>query len=248
MQQLPSIDKSGTLAPLKNVTACLDVAQRTIDQPAGVDRLGMFFGPSGYGKSKASMYLQNKVQAIYLEVFDYWTRKVFVECLLAELGVDKPRGTVASMMMQALQLLRDDPHRLLIIDEADKLVDKGFIELVRDIYKGARIPVLLVGEELLPQKLKQYERCANRVTAYGMANPCDLGDARVLAKAYQSKLEIADDLLGHIVNETKGVASRIVASLNDVAQFAHVHRVTQVGLQGYTGTIFTGRAPTRRAA
>lgn len=248
MQQLASIDKSGTLAPLKNVTACLDVAQRTIDQPAGVDRLGMFFGPSGYGKSKASMYLQNKMQAIYLEVFDYWTRKVFVECLLAELGVDKPRGTIASMMMQALQLLRDDPHRLLIIDEADKLVDKGFIELVRDIYKGARIPVLLVGEELLPQKLKHYERCANRVTAYGMANPCDLEDARVLVRAYQPKLAIADDLLTHIVSETKGVASRIVASLNDVAQFAHVHRVSQVALQGYTGTIFTGRAPTRRAA
>ena len=250
MHQPGPIDKAGAIAPLKNVAACLDVAQKTIDQPPGVDRLGMFFGPSGYGKSRGSMYLQNKVQAIYLEVFDFWTRKVFVESLLIELGVVSPRGTIAAMMTQALRLLRDDPNRLLIIDEADKLVDKGFIELVRDIYKGARIPVLLVGEELLPNKLKAYERCDNRVAAWGMANPCDLDDARVLARTYQPRIAIADDLLDHIVTQTKGVASRIVASLNEVAQFAMVHRIERVELRGYTGTIITGQAPvrSRRAA
>lgn len=248
MQQNSTFGKDGTLAPLKNVAACLDVAQRIIDQPPGVDRLGMFFGPSGYGKSKASQYLQNKMQALYLEVFDYWTRRSFVESLLIELGVATPRGTIAQMMRDALKLLRDDPDRLLIVDEADKLVDKRMIEMVRDIYKGAGIPVLLVGEELLPKKLAAYERCANRVTAFGMANPCDVEDARVLARAYQPSIEIADDLLAHIVSETKGVASRIVASLNDVMQFARAHRVSRVERQGYTGTVFTGRAPSRRAA
>lgn len=248
MQHNPSISKSGTLAPLKNVAICLDVAQRIIDQPAGVDRLGMFYGPSGYGKSKASQYLQNKKNAIYLEVFDFWTRRVFVESLLSELGVDRPRGTIADMMLQALRLLRDDPNLLLIIDEADKIVDKGFIELVRDIYKGAKIPVLLVGEELLPEKLRRYERCANRVTAYGAANASDLDDARTLAGAYQPQLDIADDLLAHIVHETRGVASQIVATLADVAQFARARQVASVGLQSWSGTVFTGRAPSRRAA
>ncbi|MCR5855961.1 AAA family ATPase [Mesorhizobium sp. J428] len=247
MQQSQPGSKSGTLAPLKNVTTCLDVAFRIIDQPAGVDRLGMFFGPSGYGKSKASTYLQNKVRAAYFEVFDFWTRKVFVESLLIELG-GKPRGTIAHMMMEILERLRDDPDRLIIIDEADKLVDKGMIELVRDVYKGAGVPVLLVGEEQLPQKLASYERCANRVTAYGMANPCDLEDAIVLARAYQPSIEIEEDLLRRILSATNGVASRIVASLNEVAQFARARRVSRVGLAGYDGTIFTGRAPSRRAA
>jgi len=235
----------GTVAPLKNVAAAYSVALKIIDRPAGVDGLGLFYGPSGYGKSKASTFVQNKTSAIYLEVFDFWTKRTFCEALLAELGVDKPKGTIAGMMMQALRLLQDDPNRLMIIDEADKLVDKNMIELVRDIYKGARIPVLLVGEELLPQKLARYERCENRVTAYGMANPSDIDDARALAAIYQRNLTVRDDLLAEIVIKTKGVASRIVTSLAEIAQFSRANSLTEIGLKDYTGSFFTGQAPRR---
>lgn len=236
---------TGHIAPLKNVSNCLDVALRIINRPIGVDGLGLFYGRSGYGKSKASTYVQNKCDAIYLEVFDFWTRKVFVENLLIELGIDKPSGTVASMMQQALSMLQDEPNRLLIIDEADKLVDKGFIELVRDVYKGAKIPVLLVGEEQLPEKLKRYERCENRVTAYQMANPSDLDDARVLANVYHRKLTVADDLLERIVEQTRGVASRIVTTLAEVNQFAVAHGISEISRAEYTGAVFTGQAPRR---
>lgn len=241
------IVKTGSTAPLKNVAACLDVANRIIARPPGVDGLGVFFGPSGYGKSKASLFVQHKKNALYLEVFDFWTRKLFVEALLAELEVANPRGTVGSMMQQAIRLLKDEPDRLLIIDEADKLVDKNMIELVRDIYKGSKIPVLLVGEEQLPAKLARYERCENRVTAFGMANPCDAADAAVLGKLYQPELQFSDDLLQHIVTETKGVASRIVTTLAEVGQFCRAQGVRVIDRAGYTGTVFTGRAPRRGA-
>ncbi len=235
----------GTIAPLKNVAAAFAVAQRIIDRPAGVDGLGLFYGPSGYGKSKASTYVQNKTNAIYLEVFDFWTKRTFCEALLAELGIDRPRGTIAAMMIQALRLLQDDPNRLMIIDEADKLVDKGMIELVRDIYKGARIPVLLVGEDQLPQKLARYERCENRVTAYGMANPSDLDDARALGAIYHRQIRFGDDLLAEVVSKTRGVASRIVTSLAEIGQFARANGMSAIGLQDYTGSYFTGQAPRR---
>lgn len=235
----------GTVAPLKNVAEAFSVAQQIINRPAGIDGLGLFYGRSGYGKSKASQYVQNKTGAIYLEVFDFWTKKTFCEFLLAELGVEKPKGTIASMMVQAMRLLQDDPNRLLIIDEADKLVDKGMIELVRDLYKGARIPVLLVGEELLPEKLARYERCENRVSAYGMANPSDLGDAQQLARIYHPKLTVQDDLLAHIVDKTHGVASRIVASLSRVSEFARAQQLEAIALADYHGDVFTGQAPRR---
>ncbi|QND45335.1 ATP-binding protein (plasmid) [Rhizobium lusitanum] len=235
----------GTVAPLRNVAEAYSVAQQIINRPPGVDGLGLFYGRSGYGKSKASQYLQNKTGAIYLEVFDFWTRKTFVEALLAELNVDKPKGTISDMMLQALRRLQDDPNRLLIIDEADKLIDKHMIELVRDLYKGARIPVLLVGEELLPEKLARYERCENRVSAFGMANPSDVEDARSLARVYHPKLSVQDDLLDHIVTKTNGVASRIVASLSRVADFARARQLDAIALADYDGEVFTGQAPRR---
>lgn len=235
----------GTVAALKNVAAAFAVAQRIIDRPAGVDGLGLFYGPSGYGKSKASTYVQNKTGAVYLEVFDFWTKRTFCELLLAELGVDKPKGTIAGMMQQALRLLQDDPNRLMIIDEADKLIDKGMIELVRDLYKGARIPILLVGEEKMPQKLEAYERCENRVTAYGMANPSDLDDARRLATLYHPRLSFGDDLLTEVLSKTRGNASRIVTSLSEIAQFARANHLTSIALGDYDGPFFTGKAPRR---
>jgi len=239
------IVKQGSIAPLKNVAACLDVANRIINRKPGVAGLGVFSGPSGYGKSKASLYVQHKKSALYLEVFNFWTRKLFVEALLAELGVHNPRGSIGAMMLQAIRLLRDDPNRLLIIDEADQLVDRHMIELVRDIYKAADIPVLLVGEEQLPAKLARYERVENRVSAFSLANPCDTGDAKVLAQAYHPRLQVADDLLAHIVGQTKGVASQIVATLGEVEEFCLGHGAISIDLAGYGGSIFTGKAPRR---
>lgn len=236
----------GSVAPLKNVAECLSVATTIIERPPGVDGLGLFYGPSGYGKSKASQYVQNKYKALYIEVFEFWTKKVFAESILAELGVEKPKGSFADLMRQILRLLQDDPNRLLIIDEADKLIDKHMIEYVRDIYKGARIPVLLVGEEKLPDKLKAYERCENRVTAFGMANPSDLADAQQLVRIYHPRLTVADDLLAHIVKETNGVTSRVVTTLAGVGQFAKARQLSEINLEQYQGTIFTGRAPRRR--
>lgn len=235
----------GTVAPLKNVATAYDVALQIINRPAGVDGLGLFYGYSGLGKSKASTFVQNKTNAIYIEVFDYWTRRKFCQAVLLELGVDKFRGTVADMMDQILRLLQDDPNRLMIIDEADKLIDKGMIELVRDIYKGAKIPVLLVGEERLPDKLAAYERCENRVSAHGMANPADLDDARALARIYQRHLTVHDDLLADVVNKTKGNTSRIVTTLAKIAEFCRSAAATEISLKDYTGQIFTGVAPRR---
>jgi len=236
---------TGSYAPLKNVAACLGVANSIINRPPGVDGLGVFFGPSGYGKSKASLFVQHKKNALYLEVFDFWTRKTFVEALLGELNVINPRGSVAAMMSQAIRLLKDTPNQLLIVDEADKLVDKHMIELVRDLEKGAKIPILLVGEELLPQKLARYERCENRVAAYGMAEPCDVADASVLGRQYHPALGIADDLLTEIVAETQGNARRIVNTLARVAEYCLENGLQSIDRANYAGTIFTGRAPRR---
>jgi DNA transposition AAA+ family ATPase len=241
----PPVKPTGSYAPLKNVAACLGVANSIINRPPGVDGLGVFFGPSGYGKSKASLFVQHKKNALYLEVFDFWTRKSFIEALLGELNVINPRGTVATMMSQAIRLLRDTPNQLLIVDEADKLVDKHMIELVRDLEKGAKIPILLVGEELLPQKLARYERCENRVAAYGMAEPCDVADAAVLGRQYHPDLSIAEDLLGAIVAETQGNARRIVNTLAQVAEFCRQNGLQSIDRAHYTGAIFTGRAPRR---
>ena len=237
--------KPGSVAPLKNVASCLALVDALIHRPAHLPSIGVFSGFSGYGKTMAAQYCWNRTGALFIEVFDFWTRKKFCQAILAELGVARPRGTIGDMMDEAIARLGDDPARPVIIDEADKLVDKGMIELVRDLNKAAQVPVLLVGEELLPQKLEAYERVHNRVLDWVLAQPCDLDDTRALARFLYPKLSISDELLDDIREQTHGKARRIATTLNAAAAFASNSGLQTLDLGNYQGRIFTGETPKR---
>lgn len=104
---------------------------------------------------------------------------------------------------------------------------------------------LLIGEELLPQKLETHERVHNRVLAWELAQPCDLEDTRVLARFLYPKLTIANALLDHIRQETGGRARRIATTLNEAASFAVNHGLAELDVETYGGRIFTGESPKR---
>ncbi|MDJ1463431.1 ATP-binding protein [Nitratireductor sp. GZWM139] len=240
--------RPGSVAPLKNVASCLALVDALVNRPTHLPNIGVFSGFSGYGKTMAAQYCWNRTGALFIEVFDFWTRKKFCQAILAELGVSRPRGTIGDMMDEIIARLGDDPARPVIIDEADKLVDKSMIELVRDINKAAQVPVLLVGEEMLPQKLEAHERVHNRVLDWVLAQPCDLDDARALAKFLYPSLSISDALLDDIRAQTRGKARRIATTLNAAANFAANSGITALDIDNYEGRIFTGDAPKRNVS
>lgn len=231
---------------LKNVSALLLLADKLLYRPVGVPGFGCFSGYPGLGKSMACQKVQNMRQAIYLEARDWWTRKVFLEMVLAELGDMKPPRTIADMMRRIISILGDDPGQLLILDEADKLVDKGMIELVRSLQADTQIPIVLVGEELLPQKLRSSERMFDRVLEWGLAQPCDVADARLLATRYCAGIEIADELLEEVARKAGGNARKIVVTLDKARNFAVNSGLSVLSLDTYDGGFHTGEPLTRR--
>jgi DNA transposition AAA+ family ATPase len=231
-------------APLKNVAALLQLVNALRDRDADLPGLGVFHGPSGYGKTKAMIYVANKSGAAIVSVGDSWTRKKFLEHVLRELGEPKPRGTVADLAEQAINLLSLD-GKTLMIDEADRAVDKGWMELIRELHDSSLAPIVLIGEEKLPQKLMQIERVHNRVLDWLPAEPCDLDDARKLARVYAPSLTLADDLVTHVQVACGGVARRICTTLNEMLAWSRIHGVTVIDRATYGGRVFTGE-PTRR--
>lgn len=175
----------GGIAPLKNVAALMTLAQRVINRPRHLSGIAMFEGFSGYGKTKASIWVQNKTGALRLEVQPWWRTKAFAAHLLRELGVANPRGSISDMIEEALLYLSQPGHPPLIIDEADRAVKNGFIESIRMIHEASKAPVILIGEEKFGQALKAAsERTHMRVLAKALAEPCDAGDARALADTW----------------------------------------------------------------
>ena len=244
---MPTANVNRSTAPLKNVVNMMVLidAMRSRDQHSSSP--AWFSGPSGYGKSFAARYAQNATQGIYVEVKFGWTRKIFLSSLLIELGETSPRGTCGDMYLEIVKRLGGDPTRPLIIDEADYLLAKGLVEYARDFGDSTGVPVILIGEEKLPSKLKAIEKVDNRVLERVLAVPCDLDDAKTLARLLCPKLNLADDLLAHLLEKTKGRTQRLVNTLNDVRKFARRAGVEQLDVESYHGPIDTAAVPMRTA-
>lgn len=234
-------------AALKNVVAMMGLVKKLQSRPPHLPNIGVMHGPSGYGKSWAAIYAENKTRAVRVEVCDSWTRKALLKAILAEMGCAMPRGTISDMAERAVELLSDDVNRPLLIDEADKLVDKNMVELVRELAEFSQVPVVLIGEEALPAKLARVERVHNRVLDWAPAQPCDLEDTKKLAALYVGKVTLSDPLLERVRQQSDGRARRIVTNLHHIAEYARNHGVTAVD-EGYTGRFYTGEVPPLRTS
>lgn len=245
MTHVPKFQPKGTLAPLKNVAAMLTLAERLIDRPPHLPGLGVFNGFSGYGKTFAAIYLQNKKEALRVEIGDSWTRLTLIRAIMKELGVHDPKGTVPKLTEMAIERLAQPGHPPLLIDEADKAVDKGFIELIREIHEATQVPIILIGEEELPSKLQRSERTHNRVLEWVAAQPCDLEDTQLLARLFvPPTLGYSDDFLERNRRKSGGRARRITVNLEKAVEWARVHG--RADLDAFPdGEFYTGEPPAR---
>lgn len=239
--------KSGPVA-LKNVASFVAMTTRLISRDAHLPGIGVCSSPSGYGKTWASIFAQNVTGAIRVEVGDSWTRRTLLRAILRELGeTPRERTPVAELSEKVINALGHDLHRPLIVDEADKLVDRNMIELVREIHEHSGAPVVLIGEEKLPAKLLTVERVHNRVLDWMQAQPCDLDDVRLLAQAFAPKLTLSDELLEEIRAASMGRARRIVVNIARAAEFARNRGSNSLGTEKWKGDWYTGEPPAPRA-
>lgn len=208
--------KVPNLAPLTNVHICRKALNIALNRGGHLPGITCFYGPAGYGKSMAVAFNANETRAYTLEVKSVWTRKVFLQKILFEMNVP-PAKTLEAMMDQICEHLVLS-ERALIIDEADYLVKRGanYIELVRDIYEASNAPIMLVGEENLHTKLKQWERFYSRVLFWAPAQPPTLDDAVLLRDMFCTKVNIANDLVAAIHRDCRSI--RLITINLDRAQ------------------------------
>lgn len=233
---------------LTNVVLFAELMERLNKRTDKLPGIGVFYGFSGLGKTESAIYGANKHQAYYVQMGESWTRKKFVEAILLQLG-RVVRGSVADKVDEIIRLLSMD-NKPLIIDEADYAFNKGFHEIIREIYDQTHTPIILLGEEILPQKISRHERFDNRVLEWVPAQPCNLEDAKKLASLYAEDVEIKDDLLAEIINRSKGVARRIAVNLSLVQETSYSDAVTGYSLREWKDAghqLYAGKAPARRA-
>jgi hypothetical protein len=235
------------IAQIGNIAQCQTAIERAMSRSANLPGLVCFYGPSGWGKSLSSNYLCNTQRGYYVQVKSIWSKKVFLSKILGEMGI-KPAHTTGEMLDQVCDQLSAS-GRPLVIDEMDHLVDKNAVELVRDIYEGSQAPILIIGEEQLPQKLKKFERFHGRILAFVPALPVTLADAKLLADVYAPGVACSEDLLANLVQEAHGSVRRVCVNLDQAREEAATMGVKAIDLawcQANGVKFYTGEAPRRR--
>ena len=234
-----------SVAPLRNVAALTELIHRVQNRAYGLPGMACFYGFSGFGKSTAAIYAANRFQAVLVQCKSAWTKKNLCAAILVELGL-VPKGNTADMVdkIAGELTLRGVP---LIIDEADHLVARRMVEIVRDIYEGSQAPTILIGEELLPQKLKEWERVHGRMLDWIAALPADMGDLNHLTGIYAPGIDLAAELKADLLRLSHGSTRRVCVNLAQVHERAQVLGVTAMGRGDVDlRRLYTGTAPTPR--
>ena len=235
------------IAQIHNLDLVRTAAERLSGRTAGLPGMATMYGPAGYGKTTAALAIANENRAYFVQMRSAWGRKALLEKILLEMGA-KAHGTIPQMLDQVCEQLATS-ERMLMIDEFDYCVrTDGLIELVRDIYEGSQATVLLLGEELLPQKLKKWERFHSRILSWIPAQPVSVNDAAALAPIYCPNVHVATDLLEHLVKLSGGSVRRVSVNLAAIYEAANVEGWDSVSRATWGNRqIYTGEAP-RRAA
>lgn len=234
-----------TTAPLANVALALAALEKSMNRQAQLPGFVLFYGPSGWGKTKAAAYAANQHRAYYVQAKSTWTKKAFVLAILTEMGV-APARTVYEMSDQiAEQLVLS--RRPLIIDEIDHVIDKNMVEIVRDIYEGSGAAILMISEENGPAKLKRWERFHGRILEFVAAEPASLDDAKHLRTQYCRRIQVADDLLAYVCEQARGSARRITVNLARIEEAAVAEGKRRADREWWGDRpLYTGEAPKRR--
>jgi DNA transposition AAA+ family ATPase len=233
------------IAMTTNVGLCVSTIDRIMTCAEHLDRMAVFFGYSGVGKSTAASIAANQYRAYYVQCKSNWTRKAFLVAILKEMGIE-PAKTLYDMTDQISEQLVLSA-RPLIVDEFDYLVEKKMIETVRDIYEGSHAPILLIGEQKLPDKIKRskWERFYGRVLVWSEAKALTLADVRELAAIYTAGIEIADDLLTALHTASAGSARLTAVNLDGIRDYCARTHVQHIALTNYKQPLVSGNAARR---
>jgi DNA transposition AAA+ family ATPase len=230
------------VAPLANVARLAALIERCANRTHGLPGMGCFYGTAGYGKTTAGICATNWQQACHIQALPIGGAKRLLEMIVHELGL-KPARSSPLLFNQAAEELAKS-NRPLIIDEADMILRDTMIEVVRRLHDEAGVPVILMGENLLPVRLQRWERVHGRILAWTAAEPATLDDVKHLSAIYAPHVDIAADLRARLLTASRHSIRYISTNLDAFREFAAVRGLDRLTLADWGDTPFhTGEPP-----
>lgn len=212
-------------ARTKNIESALK-AYMSVEQAAadGTPAMGLFSGKAGLGKTTAGAWLFAKADGVLVRCLRADTLGTFLERLAIDLGLETScrRADMLNYIVRELAL----NSKAVFVDEADYLADKvPVLETLRDIYDLANVPIILIGYEQLPKKIKRLPQLLSRISQHVEFQPADENDIVTMSESLVEGCAIEKELLLELLAKSKGNFRRITVGLGYIEKFCQANDI-----------------------
>jgi DNA transposition AAA+ family ATPase len=171
--------------------------------------LGVIVGRSGYGKSYTLEHYAKRSQRVcYIECEDGTGCRDLVEMIEEKIGLPAGYGSIAKRSKRIKDFLNVNKGYLLIIDEADKLLNKNTqkkMEILRAIYDQSDVGLVISGEPSLEAMIKMYlPRFANRVDFYYLLKGISRKEVEKYCEGFKFTREALEEMVVRATNSKSG--------------------------------------------
>lgn len=197
--------------------------------------LGIIVGKSGQGKTHTLKKYAQLPRVAYIECDDTMACRDLVEAIEKELGMPKAAGTIWSRVNRIRDFFNVNRGYLLIIDEADKLINKYTqkkMEILRAIYDQSTVGIVIAGEPRLESELKgNLTRFANRMDFYYKFKGLSQSEVTEYLEGYDIDQAAMGELLSRATNHSNGCFRLLDRTLNNVLRVLKESGKTQITLK-----------------
>ena len=194
--------------------------------------LGVVIGRSGYGKTYTLKQYAKLPKVCYIECDDTMGGRDLIEAVERTIGIAQTYGSIWSRVNIIRAFFNKNPGHLLIVDEADKLLDRYSqkkMEILRGIKDQCNVGMVVAGEPRLEPLLKKYlPRFANRVDFFYSLN----GLARDEVDAYLQEYIVDPDALAELqrraTNANTGCFRLLDRTLRNIIRIMREERMTKI--------------------
>lgn len=205
-------------------------------------RMGLVTGPSGAGKTKAiaNLAMNSRVSAIYVSCSSNDSANALLARICKEMGAGRSHRTVD---MQDFVVERLSLHQQpLFVDEVNSLFDLSrrgipkkalaILETLRYLHDQSKIPLFLVGTELVRERLVWHEQLDRRISQRVEFSPMSVEDAMSVV---ESCCEVAIDMkaVEEIYTMTAGSIGRFTVILSEVERYCQSQGWEGISLKQY---------------
>ncbi len=188
--------------------------------------LGIIVGKSGQGKTHALKKYAELPRTAYIECDDTMACRDLVEAI--EQGIGLPRGyggTIWSRVNRIREFFNTNEGFLLIIDEADKLINKYTqkkMEILRGIFDQSDVGIVIAGEPKLEAELKgNLNRFANRMDFYYRLKGLSRNEVADYLEAFDIDEAAMAEMVFRATNGQNGCFRLLDRTLNNVLRILH---------------------------